>query len=112
MKIKIFYPNPSGKIEFTREELEALLNEAYEEGRRESHTTYPYISYTDGNPTWTTTTSTPVYLNGGVTVSDYGATTANATSQDMPYTLTATDSISSGSVTISASDFEKKNKKK
>lgn len=112
MKIKIFYPNPSGKIEFTREELEALLNEAYEEGRRESHTTYPYITYTDSNPTWTATTSIPAYLNGGVTVSACGTDVTNATSQNTPCTLTATDSISSGGVTISAADFEKKNKKK
>lgn len=111
MKIKIFYPNPSGKIEFTREELEALLNEAYEEGRRESHTTYPYISYTDGSPSWTTTTATPAYLNGGITISDCRTAATTSNTQNTPYTLTASDAISSGSITISASDLKSKNKK-
>lgn len=31
-KIKIFIPNINGKFEFTKEELEELINEAYEEG--------------------------------------------------------------------------------
>lgn len=32
MRIKIFTPNNNGKIEFTKEELEKLLEEAYQEG--------------------------------------------------------------------------------
>lgn len=32
MKIKVFYPNQQGKLEFTKKELEELLNEAYHEG--------------------------------------------------------------------------------
>ena len=45
MKVKIFQPNSRGKIEFTRTELEKLLNEIYEEGRRdcERNHTYPFI---------------------------------------------------------------------
>lgn len=33
MKTKYFYPNKDGNIEFTREELEKLLNDVYDEGR-------------------------------------------------------------------------------
>lgn len=33
MKIRVFYPNHNGKIEFTRQELEKLLNEVYHEGQ-------------------------------------------------------------------------------
>lgn len=32
MRIKIFTPNENGKIELTLEELQQLLNEAYEQG--------------------------------------------------------------------------------
>lgn len=32
MKVKVFQPNSHGKIEFTREELEKLLNEVYDGG--------------------------------------------------------------------------------
>lgn len=32
MRIKIFIPNNNGKLEFTKEELEKLLEEAYQEG--------------------------------------------------------------------------------
>lgn len=48
-KIKVFNLNKEGKIEFTKEELEKLLNETYEDGYYEgkSHTytwTTPYYS--------------------------------------------------------------------
>lgn len=35
MKVKIFQPNHNGKIEFTRVELEKLLNEVYNDGYHE-----------------------------------------------------------------------------
>ena len=35
MLIKYFYPNKDDKIEFTRQELEKLINDVYEEGRAE-----------------------------------------------------------------------------
>lgn len=55
MKIKVFYPNEKGNIELTKEKLESLLNEAYNEGYRDgknyngyyygiSTTTTPYVS--------------------------------------------------------------------
>ena len=48
-KIKVFSLNKEGKIEFTKEELEKLLNETYEDGYHEgkAHTytwTQPYYS--------------------------------------------------------------------
>lgn len=51
MKIKVFYPNENGKIEFTKQELEKLLDEAYKEGYSDSDNKY--------NHPWTI--STPVY---------------------------------------------------
>lgn len=35
MKVKVFQPNSHGKIEFTRAELEKLLNEVYDGGFRD-----------------------------------------------------------------------------
>ena len=46
MKIKVFYPNQQGKLEFTKKELEELLNEAYHEGYQDGDRkhwyNYPY----------------------------------------------------------------------
>jgi len=35
--VKIFTPNKNGKIEFTKEELEALLNEVWHDGYSQNH---------------------------------------------------------------------------
>lgn len=46
MKIKVFYPNSQGKLEFTKKELEELLNEAYHEGYQDGDRKHWY-SYPD-----------------------------------------------------------------
>lgn len=55
MKVKVFQPNHHGKIEFTRAELEKLLNEVYSDGYREGESdahsrtwiwTSPYLTST------------------------------------------------------------------
>ena len=48
MSIKYFYPNKDDKIEFTKQELEKLINDVYEEGRIDG--TKVWV----GNPTITT----------------------------------------------------------
>ena len=57
MKVKVFQSNYNGKIEFTRAELEKLLNEVYNDGYNDgynedksSHWTWtgPYVSSCDG----------------------------------------------------------------
>lgn len=48
MLIKYFYPNKDDKIEFTRQELEKLINDIYEEGRMDGAKVWV------GNPTITT----------------------------------------------------------
>lgn len=65
MKIKVFTPNASGKIEFTPAELEKLLNDTYAEGQQNcncgSHLTWtsPYITpYINCNDSTTTNAST------------------------------------------------------
>lgn len=53
MRIKIFVPNEYGRIELTKEELEKLLNESYQQGWADKperpyyyyQTSYPYATY-------------------------------------------------------------------
>lgn len=45
--IKVFTTNKNGKIEFTKDELKKLLDEAYWEGYRASGDTYTYLT-----PNW------------------------------------------------------------
>ena len=49
MKVKVFESNPKGKVEFTRAELEKLLNEIYMDGYREGEAKA-------NSKTWTWTT--------------------------------------------------------
>lgn len=98
MKVRVFYPNKDGKIEFTKQQLEKLLDEIYEEGRakgwndgydahRPVTITYPYTPYWYSNTCETTTTSTPsltwtsatsnsstldntITVNGGLTIGE------------------------------------------
>ena len=54
MIVKVFQRNKNGKIEFTKEELETLLNEVYWDGyRANSAWTWTPLSY----PIYTTTNS-------------------------------------------------------
>jgi alcohol dehydrogenase YqhD (iron-dependent ADH family) len=58
MKIKIMYPNRDGRLEFSKNELEKLLEEAYNEGYKDGknsnsytvrdYTCYPSVSYLNG----------------------------------------------------------------
>ena len=57
MLIKYFYPNKDDKIEFTKQELEKLINDIYEEGRMDG--TKVWV----GNPTITTPYCPPSIYN-------------------------------------------------
>ena len=57
--VKVFTTNSNGKIEFTKDELEKLLNEVWQDGYN-SHTSYWWTS-----PTITT----PYYCTNGTTIS-------------------------------------------
>lgn len=50
MKVKVFQPNHNGKIEFTRAELERLLNEIYNDGYREGEAAGQKHSWTWTSP--------------------------------------------------------------
>lgn len=82
MKIKVFCPNVNGKLEFTREELENLLNEAYSDGYRDGSCsriwtyTYPTITLSSSNSTAGTTT-----CRDSVSFYDSASTSINAVTQ-------------------------------
>ena len=54
MKIRVFYANHNGKIEFTKAELEKLLNEVYAEGQNDRNCSKGI--------TWSNPFSYPAYL--------------------------------------------------
>lgn len=53
--VKIFTPNKNGKIEFTKEELEALLNEVWQDGYSQNR------QYWWTSQTWTASDKTHPY---------------------------------------------------
>lgn len=68
MRVRCFYPNKEDKIEFTREELEKLINDVYDEGREDgeklaSQKTVPIIYPTPANPYTPIWYNTPIYTD-------------------------------------------------
>lgn len=83
MKIKVFYPNQQGKLEFTKKELEELLNEAYHEGYQDGDRKHWY-SY----PYYGSVTA----LNSSNTLDGVAGVDGIKTNIDYAYTDTATTS--------------------
>jgi hypothetical protein len=103
MKVKVFQSNHNGKIEFTRAELEKLLNEVYTDGYNEgksSHWTWtsPYLNITPCSNDSATITGTNTEINKdllaqicGTTESKVEApkiTTTNNSTKPNTYTVT------------------------
>lgn len=65
MKIKVFYPNEKGNIEITKEKLESILNEAYNEGYRDGKNSNGYYYY-NTIPCITTCTDNTISSTGDV----------------------------------------------
>ena len=72
MKVKVFYPDPDGSIRFSKQELQALLDEVYKEGYNDAKPYYwqspywsssrtitniPYITYSSSNSLNSTATT-------------------------------------------------------
>lgn len=65
--IKVFEKNKNGKIEFTKDELEKLLNEVWWDGKSYSNT-YSWYSPAPFNPWYSTTcSSAEVGISGTTT---------------------------------------------
>lgn len=97
MKPMFFYPNENDKVEFTREELEKLLKDVYEEGRA------------DGVKVYTTTPNVitvpyyPVYYN---TTPKYGSTEIWCTSDNSIGNLTIErQSLTAGDINVTRNDL-------
>lgn len=81
MRIKIFVPNAKGKIELTKEELEQLLNESYNQGWADKpggyYSPYCYGAYPSNISTTSLNTDAILSLQN-----DYSAT-ANTIKEEM-----------------------------
>ena len=78
MSIKVFQTNSNGKIEFTRAELEKLLNDTYKEGHRDGETKA-------NNSYWTWIAPT---LNGTPSITYGGNSTIRTTPDSATITCT------------------------
>ena len=104
MKVKVFETNHNGKIEFTRAELEKLLNEVYTEGYRDGESsgswtwTKPYLNNAlCSNDTATIATcdtkidkDTLNQIAGTTSVTETPKTITTATNSEKPNTYTVT----------------------
>ena len=103
MKVKVFQSNHNGKIEFTRAELEKLLNEVYTDGYNEGKSsnwtwTSPYLNSPLCSNDSATITSTNTKINKDLLDQISGATESkveapkitNTTSATKPNTYTVT----------------------
>jgi hypothetical protein len=119
MKVKVFQPNSQGKIEFTRAELEKLLNEVYDGGfrdgeiaQREKSTwtwTSPYVYNNDLGTTTASSTNVPLTINSSTTqpIDELTCTYANTTNKnDTSIAKNATIDVAPVSITLSDMDRE------
>ena len=90
MKVKVFYPDFDGRISLTKEELENLLDEVYDEGYHDGKQTRPTPI------TWTS----PSWPYGNAITTPYYNTTL---SKYENYSV-ASDSLSSSSYTVKSED--------
>lgn len=106
MSVKVFQTNKAGKIEFTRCELEKLLNETYNEGYRdgENHAKSSYWTWTSPSIS-THTYPTITYRNSTDPIDNLimGNTTINGVTSDKTNTAT----ISTTDCSIDANEVKK-----
>lgn len=98
MVVKVFEFNKNHKIEFTREELENLLNEVYNSG------------YSDGkwsNNSWTW--ASPYYYGNGFTINASDSTKTVPLSDHITYTTASASSDDPNHVSISVGAYPRMN---
>lgn len=101
MKVKVFYPNREGKIEFTRQELEKLLDEVYREGQKDCNCSKSWTwtaPYYNGSLTSNSTTNATIvapdlsvatYATDNNVIDDFKATTIKPNDKETkPYSIT------------------------
>ena len=91
MKVKVFYPDRDGRIHFTKEELQALLDEVYKEGYNDAKPYYWQSPYWSNSGTITTTPYITYSSSNNVSSSNNLRSTATTVSnKDVPFTYTTT----------------------
>lgn len=91
MKIKIFCPNTNGKLEFTKEELEKLLNEAYNDGYRDGNYSRTW-TYTYPSITCSSSDSTTIGQVDGYEKATISNVVTSTSAKSEPYTYCTTNS--------------------
>lgn len=77
IKIRTFFHNEKGKIEFTKEELQKLLNEVYNEGKADNYSIYygsntiPVLNYTTSNTSTTANKVSTSIDKNNLTIKEY-----------------------------------------
>ena len=102
MKVKVFQSNHNGKIEFTRAELEKLLNEVYTDGYNEgksSHWTWttPYLNESLSSNKSATITGTNAEINKELLTQISGTTEYKA---EAPQITTTSNSTKPNTYTV------------
>ena len=107
MSVKVFQTNSNGKIEFTRAELEKLLNDTYKEGHRDGEAKANNSYWTWTTPTLTGTNS--ITYGGNSTIRTTTTTTPTPTSATITCTNTKvnTDAIAKLAVPKEEADAHK-----
>lgn len=99
MSVKVFQTNSNGKIEFTRAELEKLLNDTYKEGHRDGENKA-------NNSYWTWTSP---YVGGGLTNATPLNTAGTITYRNADVSTPTTEgiTITCNNATLNTSEVEK-----
>ena len=90
MKVKVFYPNREGKIEFTRQELEKLLDEVYREGQKDCNCSKSWTwttPYYNGSLTGNSATNATITTDN-TAIDDFRADTPVNNEEAKPYSIT------------------------
>ncbi len=94
MKIKVFYPDPDGSIRFSKQELQALLDEVYREGYNDAKPYYWQSPYWSNSGTITTTPYiTYSNCSNSVSSSNSLSSTTTVSNKDIPSTYTTAGQI-------------------
>ena len=107
MKVKIFQPNHNGKIEFTRAELEKLLNEIYNDGYREGEAAGRSQTWTWTSPSISTQ---PYYTTTTLGVSNdknLDKLTCDVVKEKVPGVTTTATKTPAHTVTMGREDVDK-----
>lgn len=124
MQVKVFKFDKNGKVSFTQEELEKLLNEVYRGGYNDGRYSHGYWTWTSPYYTWSNTYSNSSNSNITLTGTDITSTNPNITwttttnstdstvtaSMNTPnYNIPADEDVALNNVTYAVADFSNLN---